>query len=151
MKLVSRFRETGSVEDLQRPGRPSKTAEMADQVAAVVEEKDGKTSVREVSSLLSIPKSSVHLILSAHLHLRPYHFQVVPILTDVHKEKRVKFASDMTARIQNTPELLNSILWTDEAAFHLNGLVSNHYMRIWSKDNPHAVMENTATSPKVTV
>ena len=43
------------------------------------------------------------------------------------------------------------VFWTDEAAFHLNGVASTHYLRIWSDVNPHATVEKAAASPKVTV
>lgn len=149
--LVEKFHETGSVADLHREGRPSKATEDVDRVADSVEEDDGRVSVRGLSCALSIPKSTLHRILKSHLHLRPYRFQIVPILTDAHKMQRVLFSQDMISRIDENPDSLDNFLWTDEAAFHLKGVVSTHYLRIWSADNPHAVVEAAAVSPKVTV
>ena len=49
------------------------------------------------------------------------------------------------------PQLLNEILWTDEANFHLNGEVNRHNCRYWSAENPRFVSTVPLHSPKVVV
>ena len=67
---MERFRDTRSVADIPRPGRPSNAAEV-DRVADAVVQNDGRVTVRDLSSVLSIPKTTIRRILTSHLHLRP--------------------------------------------------------------------------------
>ncbi|PRD30021.1 UNVERIFIED_CONTAM: hypothetical protein NCL1_27663 [Trichonephila clavipes] len=41
--------------------------------------------------------------------------------------------------------------WTDEAHFHLDGLVNTHNCRICETDNPHSTLQVQLHSPKVMV
>ncbi|GBL94432.1 hypothetical protein AVEN_12207-1 [Araneus ventricosus] len=42
-------------------------------------------------------------------------------------------------------------MFSDEAAFHLSGIVNRHITRIWGLENPHSVLEQARHSPKVKV
>lgn len=149
--LLTRFRETGSVGDKSRSGRPSLAEERSGDVEEIVQNSEGATSVRKISYATSIPTASVHRILTKVLELRDYKFQIVPVLSEENKENRCRFAQQMLEEISDDPYFLNNILFTDEACFHLNGVISNHYCRIWSSENPHATVERGLNASKVTV
>jgi hypothetical protein len=151
LNLVHRFRETGNVADLKGRGRPTIAEDVVEAVNTEICEREGRTSVRSLQNVLQIPKSTIHVILKRHLRMRPYKFHIVPILTDLHRERRVQFSTDFLARLEENPNLLENVLFSDEATFYLNGTVSSHLFRIWSSENPNAIVEQYAHSPKITV
>ncbi|GFX89776.1 uncharacterized protein TNCV_3712081 [Trichonephila clavipes] len=64
---------------------------------------------------------------------------------------RLNISLQFLASLEVDPELPWNILWTDEAHFHLDGLVNTHNCRIWETDNPHSTLQVPLHSPKVTV
>ena len=57
----------------------------------------------------------------------------------------------MSGLLRETPDILNNLLMTDEAYFHLSGFVSKQNMRYLSPVNPKELHEITLHSPKMTV
>ena len=57
----------------------------------------------------------------------------------------------MLAAIEEDDDYLKRVLFSDEATFHLNGVVNRHNARIWGSENPHAVFETVRDSPKLNV
>jgi hypothetical protein len=51
------------------------------------------------------------------------------------KEARVAFCTDMIGLLRETPDIMNNLLMTDEAHFHLSGVVNKQNMRYWSSVN----------------
>ncbi|GFN83691.1 LOW QUALITY PROTEIN: hypothetical protein PoB_001019700 [Plakobranchus ocellatus] len=51
--------------------------------------------------------------------------------------------------MENDPDLLSKIIFSDEATFHLSGKMNN--VRIWGTQNPHATLEFECNSPKMNV
>ena len=45
----------------------------------------------------------------------------------------------------------DSLIFSDEATFHLPGKVNRHNVNIWGTENPRVVIENVRESPKVNV
>lgn len=43
--------------------------------------------------------------------------------------------------LEDDPQLLQHILWSDEATFHSDGSVNRHNMHYWSQTNPHWMQE----------
>ncbi|KFM71496.1 hypothetical protein X975_02205, partial [Stegodyphus mimosarum] len=60
------------------------------------------------------------------------------------------FAIDMLSRIDDA-ELLKRIMFSDEASFHLSGIVNRHNVRIWGSENTHEYREAQRDFPKVNV
>ncbi|KFM70764.1 hypothetical protein X975_05074, partial [Stegodyphus mimosarum] len=61
------------------------------------------------------------------------------------------FATDMLRRIEDAAEFLQRIMFSDEASFHLSGIVNRHNVHIWGSENPHEYREAQRDSPKVSV
>ena len=53
--------------------------------------------------------------------------------------------------MENDPDLLSKIIFSDGATFHLSGKVNRHNVRIWGTQNPHVTLEFERNSPKVNV
>ncbi|KAE9543730.1 hypothetical protein AGLY_002126 [Aphis glycines] len=52
-------------------------------------------------------------------------------------ERRITFVAHMMVRLEDQPNFLEKIMWTDEARFHNNGTVNHHNNHYWSDKNPH--------------
>jgi hypothetical protein len=63
---------------------------------------------------------------------------------------REYFAEEMLGRIDLDVDFLKTIMFTDEATFHVSGKVHRHNVRIWGTENPH-VREHIRDSPKINV
>ena len=53
--------------------------------------------------------------------------------------------------LESDETVIEKILMTDEAHFHLSGAVNTWNTRIWASRNPHAATEIPLHSPKLTV
>ena len=68
---------------------------------------------------------SVRRILYSDLSLHPYKLQVVHALSDQDREMRLQFCHQFVGILTDNPDLLNELLMSDEAHFHLHGTVNN--------------------------
>ena len=126
--VFERFTETGTVEDRERSGRPSIITEETVEKVHDVCEAEQRQSVRTVAAACAIPKSTVHRIMREHLLIKPCKGHFVQQLYEEDFQDR----KDMYETLE--PMLLNehneeSFFFSDEAAFHLNGLINKHNVR----------------------
>ncbi|KFM68972.1 hypothetical protein X975_03850, partial [Stegodyphus mimosarum] len=61
------------------------------------------------------------------------------------------FAIDMLRKIEDDAEFLKRIMFSDEASFHLSGIVKHHNVCIWVSENPHEYREAQRHTLKVNV
>ncbi|HEY6437141.1 MAG TPA: hypothetical protein VIY47_11180, partial [Ignavibacteriaceae bacterium] len=98
-------------------------------------------SVRKLSNKTGIHYSAVHKILRKQLKLHPYKVQLVQNLTKNAEIQRKFFCETMLQKIENDPEYINNIWFTDESHFHLTGFCNKQTMRIWGTEKPNEVIE----------
>lgn len=106
-------------------------------------------STRRAAGQLGISRRTIQRILH-DLHWHPYKLHVVQELSAEDCENRIAFAQDELDRIEQNPHHLASIAFSDEAHFHLDGVVNRHNFRYWSPDNPHWTAEQSLHSPRTT-
>lgn len=144
---VRRFRATSSAENKPRPGpsRTSRTNENIELVAASLRD----NPVRKRAAALGLPRTIVHEILKKDLKFHPFKIQIVQALKPNDHNMRKKFCETMLERFRT----VNTIFWSDEAHFHLNGSVNKQNCRYWSpkRQNPRLKHQQPLHSPKVTV
>ena len=94
----------------------------------------------------SIPRSSVHHILRADLHLFPFKI-------DHQMAKRLEFAQWFSGRLETDDTFLRKLHMTDECHVHLSGKVNKPNFRYWGTENPsnEIVDESPRSVLKVTV
>ena len=105
------------VEDEARAGRPS-TITTDDNVTRVKEllNTDRRLSVRLLSELLDIPKTTVHDIVTNNLNMRKVCAKMVPkVLTDDQKLRRVETCQENLDMCERDPEFLNNVITGDES------------------------------------
>ncbi|CAF1446539.1 unnamed protein product [Rotaria sp. Silwood1] len=147
--IYDKFIETGSVHDRERSGRPSlMTTEKLDEIEEILSD-NAMVSVRRVSQEVNLSKSTVHLAMRNVLGYKPYKMHLTQQLDDEDKDVRVVMAEALLPILdhENNDGL---IFFSDEATFHISGMVHKHNCRIWARDNPHVTMEVSMNSPKVT-
>jgi hypothetical protein len=65
-------------------------------------------------------------------------------------DRRQQFSEWITQEEVVQPSIYSDILFSDEAIFHLNGMVNCHYYRYWANGNPHwAEQIHVQSDPKV--
>lgn len=121
------------------------TTEAAAAIDAVVKE-NPRISVRRLSAVTGIKKSTAHKILRTDLRLYPYKIQMVHGLQPKDYQSRLNFVTEVT-RVRN----FKNVLFSDEAHFYLNGVLNKQNCRIWSSENPQSTTETTLHPAKVTV
>ena len=75
--------------------------------------------------LLGLSEASVRRILHKDLHFYPYKIQVTRALHEHEYVNRVNFCQTFLQLINQNQELVNNLLMSDEAHFHLSGLLTN--------------------------
>lgn len=147
---VQKFRATGSTVNNPRPG-PSRTARTEENIQRVENSvlQNPRQSVRKRASSLALPKTTVQRILSKDMKLHPFKVQLVQALKPSDFIMRKEFCENMLSRFQT----VNTIWFSDEAHFHLNGFVNKQNCRYWARrgQNPRLKHQQALHSPKVTV
>ena len=147
-RWVSNFRQTSSALNRRRSGRP-RTRTAQENVTAVADsiEQSPRRSIRKHAFALHMSATSVHRILYRSLHMHPYKIMVVQELRERDYETRTNLSRDILQSIPPTSVTICS----DEAHFHLSGMVNKQNFRYWSQNNPREFHQRPLHSPKVTV
>lgn len=150
--LIKRFESTGRVDE-EGHGRPSSESH-SEQVAAVagaITEMGDNFSIRKASADLDISKSTVHRILKVDLGLKSYHFSLHQELNEDDPDRRLNFCEDLLRLLERDHQLINKVVWTDEAKFFLNGTVNRHNSVYWSDHNELRLSTKSMDQRGVTV
>ena len=110
-----------------------------------------RKSIREASTKLQIPRSTIHKVLHRNLRLYAYKVQLLQALKPEDKPRRNKFALTMLNRLDSDPGFLKCVCFSDESTFHVSGLLKRQNLRIWGSENPHDTCELKRDSPKIDV
>ena len=146
----TRFKETGSVLDRKRSGRPSNEEEREEVIEQLLEE-NSHTSIRKLSNETGFSYGSVQQTLKVGLKKFPYKLQVHQGLSEEDCASRVQMCNDLLLLMDEDDEFLKRIIFSDEATFNINGLVNRHNCRIWGSSAPTETMQRVQGGPKVTV
>ena len=90
-----------------------------------------------VFTWMHLQTKQLSCVLHEWLHFKPNSLQLVQALTGNDQERRLQMETD---------GFLESIVFSDEATFHLSGKV-NRYMRIWGAANPYVIVEYVCYIP----
>ena len=136
-ELVKKFKNTGSVADAHRCGRP-KTASDVDTTTDVLAmfNRSLVKSIHRTSEESHVSKSSIHRI----LHQQSFHAFKIPSIQDLNDDdydRRTEFAQGAKDQVFQDETFPQQIIFSDEVTFHLNGHVNRHNCRYWSDNNPH--------------
>lgn len=146
-KTFKRFRDTGGVRERPKSGRPKRVTNEENSLNVMLNlVENPKTSVRELALNNDMSRRSVQRILKSGKY-HPYKIQLLQELSEDDFDRRTEFCEIMTERIDQNPNFLNSIVFSDESTFCLNGHVNRHNSRYWSDTNPHWMEETHTQRP----
>ena len=77
--------------------------------------------------------------------------QIFQAQTKANKNERFDFGQTISEHIENDPQLLNNLLFSDEAHFHLSEHVNKQNFRFWASEQPHEHVEKPLSVEKMTV
>lgn len=140
-RLVKKWKETSNVADKKKSGR--KNTSFVDIEEAVMNciRENPRQSTRSVASIVETTQWLVLKVLKKNKlkAWKPsFHHQ---ILARDH-ESRLRFCVWFAEQRRLVRNLEKYILFTDEATFNTNGVVSAQNQRHWSVENPNWIIEN---------
>src|SRR5215813_6425209 len=139
--MILKFEETGSLTVRSGRGRKPVSEEVITDVATAIVERSqgtigGSSSARGVARELDLNVSTVWKVLRRVLHYYPYKISCTQELKPNEFDKRLTFAVTFLARMEMDDAFPWTILWGDEAHFHLSEFVNTHNCRIWASEQP---------------
>jgi len=149
-KLFRKWRTTGSVGDAKRIRRSSVLTQEKLELISQTMQNTPTTSLRRLAARTNTSLSSSYRAVKK-LKLFPYKIMVVQELKPVHHVARVAFCEWMLQSVNDGEVDPFSVLYTDEAWFHLSGYVNSQNSRYWSATNPHQLHETPLHDLKVGV
>ena len=66
-------------------------------------------------------------------------------------DRRLQLCETFLSYAEEDPNILDNIIWSDEASFKLNGKVNRHNCVYWSDSNPHVTMQHELNLAGLTV
>ncbi|XP_049959583.1 uncharacterized protein LOC126477561 [Schistocerca serialis cubense] len=147
--VVNKFQRTGSVADEEHPSR---LAIMPDTVQSVQDAITRSLSAptRRLSRELGIPQTTVWRVLRYKLHKRAYHIQIVHNPEAEDYAARQAVCHELLQAVEND-NLMQNVLFNDEAIFHTCGHVNRHNCRIWADKQPSVLQDWQRDTAKVNV
>lgn len=134
--LVNKFKETDSVHDRERSGRPrSVVTEETKQSIKEMLQKDGNISIRDGARAMNMHPSSYYRAVEEE-GFRSFRPTTVQELSDDDFDRRKKFCGTMLVKFDQNPGLVDKIIWSDESQFTLNGVINRHNCCYWAYSNP---------------
>ncbi len=71
------------------------------------------------------------------LGLKPYHIRLIHKLSEDDFDRRVEFCETFFERLAQEPDLVDRVLWSDEAIFSLSETINRHNCVYLEKANPN--------------
>ena len=89
-------------------------------------------------------------ILHKDLNLNPYKITIVQELSD-RNMANCRISSEQLLEMLNHDGVINTVLMTDEAHFHLSGYVNKQNYHYWAPENPQELHQRPLHSERLTV
>jgi hypothetical protein len=144
------FKEAGGVCKRESSGRPAVKEENVERIRQALLCNPWKSILR-CSLELGIPKSPVHKVLHKKLKLHVHKIQFCHEIRAADKPLRNELAECTLEKIDNEPNFVHNIMFTDEALFHINGCINQCKCQIWGREKPHVTHEFVHDSPKLNI
>jgi hypothetical protein len=144
------FKEAGGVCKRESSGRPAVTEDNVERIWRAFLRCPWK-SILWCSLELGIHKSPVRKVFHRKLKLHVYKIQFCNAVRTADKPMRNELAEWMLGKIDNEPNFTHSIMFTNEAFFHINGCINQRNCQVWGTEKPHVTHEFVRGSPKLNI
>lgn len=136
-KTLNRFRETGSVKDRPKVGRPVTATSEENSLNVILDVMENPTtSTQQLALAHDISRYSIQKIVKRE-RFRPCKIHLLQELGEDDFDRRIEFCEVIMDNLGRNLNFVNNILFSDECTFCLNGEVNRHNCRYWSDENPH--------------
>lgn len=132
------FNRTGDVSKL-RAKKYNVADRPLDQVILDAVNAEPRVSVRDLSLNLNVDRNKIWRCLKRH-NLKPYKPKFLHTMEEGDAERRLEYCFWAQGMFLNDTNFLKKIIFSDEATFTTNGVVSSQNSRYWSTVNPHWVI-----------
>ena len=140
-RLAEKFYRSGSVHDMPRSGRPRSARTMdniihtatafSEDMSIEIDISSERITTGIVADQIGISKQSVRNILRFDLKWKNKKATTVHMLTPYDIFRRAMFCRAMRRKLAVYPDYLDTVIWTDEAFFTLNGTMRTTFLRYW--------------------
>jgi hypothetical protein len=104
-------------------------------------------ATRKAAAEPGISRQSVQWTLKTDLNLYPYKMILLPKLTVQNKNQRMAFAE----WAENNEVWFNNVWFSDEAHFHLDGVINKQSVQFWASENLHVIHEKVHHALRIAV
>ena len=154
---IKKFKDTGTLTKSTKKGQKSTsgrklTARSPENVNTVRDSvgRSPKKSLQRLSQELSLSCLFVHRILKNDLQLYPYRIQIKQTLTQNDMTKRVEMCQWFESKIEENPDFLQNVWFSDEAHLSLSGHINSKNFVFWGSQAPDEVFQRPMHSVKFT-
>jgi len=135
---VSKWRQEGLVKESKPQGHPF-SAPTPDSLKRIGDSplQSPFSSAQREAFALHFNKCSIHQIFHKDLHYHPYKIQVAQELSEQDRVSRLQFFNEFLDFVKNNSNLMNTLLMSDKAHFHVSGYVNKQNCHYWAPNNPH--------------
>ncbi|XP_076043750.1 uncharacterized protein LOC143026855 [Oratosquilla oratoria] len=153
-RLVEKFRNNGSMTNNNKgyfgPKVTARTPANIKDVRDHLHQSPRKSTLR-LSQEVGISRISGRRIIHSDLKLFPYKVQIIQAQTEANKTECFEFGQTISERIENDLQLLDGLLFSNKAHFHLSGHMNKENFRFWANEQPHEHVEKPLSVEKITV
>ncbi|CAF3328987.1 unnamed protein product [Rotaria sp. Silwood2] len=141
--LMHKFEQTGSVFNIDPPGRPVSVTDQAtkDEVSSILK-KEPQTSIRRMSTDSNISMASVRRMYKS-MGFKPYVPRLIHELNEDDFDRRLEYCDTFLSLLEDDSDLIYRVIWSDEAVFKLNGHINRHNSVYWATQNPNVTIDQT--------
>lgn len=144
-KIHSQFRDLGHVKPLKRKPHFVEDDVKVDILLSVQD--NPTSSSRQIARGNNVSHTTVLKCLHKE-KLHPYKMMFVQELTEDDPDRRVQFCEEIMNKLDRNVVSLDSIVFSDESTFTLNGELNRQNCRYWSAENPHWIRETHTQYPQ---
>jgi hypothetical protein len=94
----------------------------------------------KAAALYLVPIQSYSKIIHPPSFLK---WAVVYELNEDDFDRRIEYCETFLSLLENEPDLIHRIMWSDEVVFKLNGHMNLHNFVYWASQNPNVTWEHT--------
>ena len=137
-RIRDQFDNDGTVLRKSTPRKKTKRTDQAKDLVKACLEETSTSSLRRVAQETSIKYTTLRKIVKEDLNLKFYHYSSVQPLSETHKSQRIQFCNWLLEQPDN---FVQQVIWTDEKTFCLKQKPHRRNDGVWSKKNPHLIVE----------
>ena len=110
--------------------------------------KSHRASLPRLSVEEDVPLTSDHRVVHEDLNIYSYKILVLTQQTPEYRRQRAEFCVQLLEKIENNPDFLNSIHFSDKSHFQLSVHVNNQSCRFWASQPTFAGTKAPLTTKK---